>query len=162
MKKHIGFLTVSFLLMSSLSTAQHSCPEGFHYVGTLSGSNSEQFNKTIFLELPEYATLDESYQQTTVRATDGKGRTKSNLRPQDIPKGIHIDPYGSSDLEKVWAVSQPQLTKIKEDNNGASTRYAFGMHLFCSVQGSPYSQTEGSCDVGVQVCYKPKSRNGAP
>jgi hypothetical protein len=101
MKKHVGFLTVSFLLMSSLSRAQHSCPEGFRYAGTLSGSSTQTFDKTVFLKLPEYATLDESYQQTEVRATNPKRKAKSNLRPQDIPKGIHIDPYGSSDLEKV-------------------------------------------------------------
>jgi hypothetical protein len=143
--------------MSSLSSAQNSCPEGFRYAGTLSGTSTETFDKTVFLKLPEYATLDESFQQTAVRATNGKKGAKSNLRPQDIPKGIRIDPHGSSDLEKIWAVSEPQL--IKPDSNGDSTRYAFGMHLFCSVQGSPYSQTEGACDVEVQVCYKPKPRN---
>jgi hypothetical protein len=159
MKKHFGFLTVSFVLMSSLSSAQDRCPEGFHYAGALSGTDTEKFDKTVFLKLPEGATLDESYQQTNVRATNGKGKAKSNLRPQDIPKGIHIIPYGSSDLEKVWAVSEPQLKEIKDDNNATSTRHAFGMHLFCSVQGSPYSQTEGACEVEVQVCYKPKPRN---
>jgi hypothetical protein len=157
MKKHVGFLIVTLLLMSSLSSAQNSCPEGFRYAGTLSGSDTETFDKTVFLTLPEYATLDESYQQTEVRATNPKRKAKSNLRPQDIPKGIHIDPFGSNDLEKIWAVSEPQLTKT--DNNGASTRYAFGMHLFCSAQSTPYGQTGGACDVGVQVCYKPKSRN---
>ena len=157
MKKHVGFLTVSFFLMSSLSSAQDRCPEGFRYAGALSGSSTETFDKTVFLKLPEYATLDESFQQTAVRATNGKKNAKSNLRPQDIPKGIHITPYGSNDLEKIWAVSEPQL--IKPDSNGASTRYAFGMHLLCSVQGSPYSQSEGDCEVEVQVCYKPKPRN---
>ena len=157
MKKHVGFLIVSCLLMSSLSSAQDKCPEGFHYAGALSGSSTETFDKTVFLKLPEYATLDESFQQTAVRATNGKKNAKSNLRPQDIPKGIHITPYGSDDLEKIWAVSEPQL--IKPDSNGDSTRYAFGMHLFCSVQGSPYSQSEGACEVEVQVCYKPKPRN---
>ncbi len=158
MKKHLGFLSLlGLVLMSSPSSAQNSCPEGFRYAGTLSGSDGEEFNKTVFLKLPEYATLDESYQQTEVRATNGKRKTKSNLSPQDIPKGIHISPYGSNDLEKVWAVSEPQL--VKPDKSEASPRYAFGMRLFCSVQGSPYSQAEGTCEVGVQVCYKPKSRD---
>ena len=159
MKKHVCFLIVTLLVMSSLSNAQDRCPEGFRYAGALSGTSAETFDKTVFLKLPEGATLDESYQQANIRATGGKGKAKSNLRPQDIPKGIHLIPYGSSDLEKVWAVSEPQLRKIKDDNNATSTRYAFGMHLFCSVQGSPYTQTEGACDVGVQVCYKPNPRN---
>ena len=156
MKKQVGFLTISFLLMSSLSRAQERCPEGFRDAGTLSGSDSETFDKTVFLTLPEYATLDESFQQIAVRATNGKKNAKPNLRPQDIPKGFYITPYGSSDLDKVWAVSEPQL---KTDNTGASTRYVFGMHLFCAVNGSTFSQNEGACAVGVQVCYKPKSRN---
>jgi hypothetical protein len=157
MMKHAGFLIVTFLILSSLGSAQDRCPEGFRYAGALSGSSTETFDKTVFLKLPEYATLDESFQQTAVQATNGKKNAKSNLRPQDIPKGIHITPYGSNDLEKIWAVSEPQL--VKPDSNGASTRYAFGMHLFCAVQGSPYSQSEGACEVEVQVCYKPKPRN---
>jgi hypothetical protein len=157
MKKHVGFWIASFLLISSLSSAQATCPEGFRYAGTLSGTSTETFDKTVFLKLPEYATLDESYQQTAVQATNGKKNAKSNLRSQDIPKGIRITPHGSDDLEKIWAVSEPQL--IKPDGKGTSTRYAFGMHLFCAVQGSTYTQTEGACDVEVQVCYKPKPRN---
>ena len=156
MKKHVGFWIASFLLISSLSSAQATCPEGFRYAGTLSGTSTETFDKTAFLKLPEDATLDESYQQTAVQATNGKKNAKSNLRPQDIPKGFYITPYGANDLEKIWAVSEPQL--IKPGSNGASTRYACGMHLVCSVQGSTFSQTEGSCDVGVDVCYKPKPR----
>ena len=157
MKNHFGFLAVSLLLMSSLSSAQDSCPEGLRYAGTLSGSDSETFDKTVALQLPEHATLDESYQQTEIRATNSTRKAESKLRPQDIPKGIYITPYGSRESEKVWVVSEPRL--VKPDNNGASGRYAFGMHLFCAVHGSSFSQTEGPCEVSVQVCYKPKSRN---
>ena len=160
MKKQVGLLTVSFLLMSALSRAQHGCPEEFRYAGTLSGTGSRSgpFSETVVLKLPENATLDESYQQTKVRSTNGKGKAQSNLRPQDIPKGIRINPYGSSELGKVWAVSEPQLTVVKEDN-GTSARYAFWMRLFCSEPDSQVGQTRGGCDVGVEVCYKPKSRN---
>ena len=102
MLKHSVFSIVSFLLLTSClsSSAQDSCPEGFRYAGTLSGSDSGEFNKTVFLKLPEYATLDESYQQTEVRASNGKRKAQSNLRPQDIPKGIHIDPYGRVTLKR--------------------------------------------------------------
>jgi hypothetical protein len=156
MKKHVGFLIVTFLFMASLTSAQHRCPAGFRYAGALSGTSTETFDKTVFLNLPEGATLDESYRQNVVRATNGKRNAISNLRPQDIPEGIHITPHGSNDFEKIWAVSEP---KLKTDNNGASTRYAFGMHLFCAVQGSQDSQSQGACQVEVQVCYKPKPRN---
>ena len=161
MKRQVGFLTFSFLFMSVLSTAQSNCPQGFAYVGTLSGRGSavEEFNKTKALRLPENATLDASFQQLKVRATSAKG--KSNLRPQDIPKGILIIPHGSDDSEKVWSVSEPRLTEIKEEkiSGTASTRYQFGMHLFCQVESDPYSQQTGNCSVYVEVCYKPKSKN---
>jgi len=151
--KQVGFLTFSFLFMSVLSSAQNNCPQGFDFAGQLSGNGSqtEEFNKDVALKLPEGATLDESFQQTKVRATNGKG--KANLRPQDIPKGILIIPHGSNDSDKVWSVSEPKLTET------SSARYLFGVHLFCSVEGSPYSQQSGDCDVSVEVCYKPKSKN---
>ena len=161
MKRRVGFLTFSFLFISILGSAQENCPEGFRFAGALSGTGSsiKTFDKTIVVNLPEGATLDESYQQTNVRATNGKRKAQSDLRPLDIPKGIHITPIGSSDVGKVWAVSEPKLMEIKA-GNGTSTRYAFGMHLFCSVPSSPYSQIGGGgCDVAVKVCFKPKRRN---
>jgi hypothetical protein len=88
MKRQIVFLTFSFLFMSVLSKAQSNCPEGFVYVGNLSGTGSatQEFNKTVVLKLPEGATLDESYQQSRVRAANAEGKT--NLRPQDIQKAF--------------------------------------------------------------------------
>jgi hypothetical protein len=158
MKRQVGFLIFVFLTMSVLSNAQSNCPQGFAYVGTLSGTGSatQEFNKKVVLKLPESATFDESFQQIKVKATSAKG--KSNLRPQDIPKGILIIPHGSNDREKVWSVSKPKLAEINEDGT-SSTRHEFGMHLFCRVESSPYSQQTGGCDVQVEVCYKPKSKN---
>jgi hypothetical protein len=74
--------------MSVLSKAQSNCPEGFVYVGNLSGTGSatQEFNKTVVLKLPEGATLDESCQQSRVRAANAEG--KANLRPQDIQKAF--------------------------------------------------------------------------
>jgi hypothetical protein len=79
MKGQIVFLTFSFLFMSVLSKAQSNCPEGFVYVGNLSGTGSatQEFNKTVVLKLPEGATLDASYQQSRVRAANAEG--KANL-----------------------------------------------------------------------------------
>ena len=159
MVKRAGLLTLSFLLLPALNSAQSNCPQGFAYVGTLSGTGSivEGLNKKMVLKLPDNATLDDSFQQTKVRSTSAKG--KANLRPQDIPKGILIIPHGSNDTDKTWSVSEPQLTASKEeDENGIlSTRYEFGMRLSCSAHGSPYNQQGGDCDVAVEVCYKPKS-----
>ena len=160
MKRQVGFLIFVFLTMSVLSNAQSKCPQGFAYVGTLSGtgSSTQEFNKKVVLKLPESATFDESFQQIKVKATSANG--KSNLRPHDIPKGILIIPHGSNDREKVWSVSESKLAEIKEENNGfSSTRHEFGMLLFCRVESSPYSQQTGGCDVTVEVCYKPKSKN---
>jgi hypothetical protein len=98
------------------------------------------------------AAADESFQQSAVRATNTKG--KANLRPQDIPKGILIIPYGSTDSDKVWSVSDPTIKK--ENNETSSSRYIFGMHLFCMVKVHTFSQNTGGCEVSVEVCYKPK------
>jgi hypothetical protein len=140
-----------------LSSAQSNCPQGFVFLGSLSGTGSQtqEFNKKVELKLPPGATLDESFQQSTVRATNAKG--KANLRPQDIPKGILIIPHGSSDSDNVWSVSEPTIEK--EDNETSATRYKFGMHLFCRVEGSPHHQQAGDCEVSVEVCYKPTSKN---
>jgi hypothetical protein len=161
MMKRAGLLTLSFLLMPALNSAQSNCPQGFVYAGTLSGAGSfvEAFDNTKVLRLPANATLDESFQQTKARATSANG--KSNLSPKDIPKGILIIPHGSNDREKMWSVSEPRLIEIKaEDDSGvSSTRYEFGMRLSCSVKDNPYAQQGGDCDVEVEVCYKRKSNN---
>jgi hypothetical protein len=155
MTKQVG-LPMVVLFMSPLSFAQTRCPEGFRYAGTLSGTGSaiEAFSKRVELRLPENATLDTSYQQTRVRADNGQGNAHSNLRPQDIPKGIHIIPTGTHDLDKGWSVSDPQLKAVERSADGRITRYQFGMRLNCTV-GSGMQQS-GSCEVDVEVCYKPK------
>jgi hypothetical protein len=157
MKRQVGFLTFSFLFLCVLSNAQSNCPQGFVFVGSLSGTGSQtqEFNKRVELKLPPGATLDKAFQQSTVRATNAKG--KADLRPQEIPKGILIIPYGSNDSEKVWSVSEPTIKK--ENDETSSSRYIFGMHLFCTVKGHTFSQNIGGCEVSVEVCYKPTSQN---
>jgi hypothetical protein len=73
------------------------------------------------VKLPENATPDQSFQQKNVRATNGKSGARSNMRAQDIPKGILIIPSGESDpvYEPGWAVSDPELKAIERD--GAAT-----------------------------------------
>ena len=115
----------------------------------------EEFNQKKAIRLPENATLDDSFQQTKVRGASAKGKT--DLRPQDIPKGIVIIPHGTNDRDTTWSVSEPRLTTIKADETGtAATRYEFGMRLFCHVRGSTFNQQGGDCYVAVEVCYKPK------
>jgi len=156
MVKQTGLLVFSLLFLPALTGAQSNCPQGFVYVGNLSGSGSfsEEFNQKKALKLPENATLDDSFQQSTVRAASKKGKT--DLRPQDIPKGIVIIPHGTNDHDTTWSVSEPRLTTIKEGDGTASTRYEFGMRLSCRVQTSPFNQQGGDCYVEVEVCYKPK------
>jgi len=154
----IGILLFSFFFCSR-AHSQNNCPEGFVSAGTLSGSGaaSEPFNKRQTLRLPEDATLDESFQQKKVHATNGKNGASSTMDAQDIPKGILILPYGTSDgvYKQGWAVSEPELKAIDRDSNGHVTRYQFGMKLFCSVSNSGANPQFGECSVGVDVCYKP-------
>ena len=152
-------LALLFLLASTLSRAQNNCPAGFSYVGTLSGTGSslEAFDARKTLTLPDNAVLDESYQQKNVHVTNGKNGVHSSMRPQDVPKGFYLVPYGESSStidEQGWAVSDPELKALARDASGKVTRYGFGMKLLCNARvGGAERAVE--CSVRVDVCYKP-------
>ncbi len=156
MTRRVSLTAFATLLLSASTLAQHSCPEGFKYAGTLRGTGSyaNDFKDRRELYLPQNATIDPSYQQTRVRASQGNQNAHSNLLPKDIPKGIHIIPYGSTDLEKGWAVSDPVLTSVNDPAGG--TRYQFGMKLYCTTGTSEATKNFGGCSIEVEVCYKPK------
>ena len=161
MKAHIRIVVfiLALSMMPSLSGAQSRCPYGTEYAGTLSGegTDTEKFDRRVGLKLPENVPLDESYQQTKLAAaTNRRGKESSNLRPQDVPKGIFISPSGSRDNLVRWAVSEPKLVALERDENGTVTQYGFGMHLSCSIEGSDFDRQVGGCSVDVVVCFKPK------
>ena len=155
----IGFLAFVLLSFSPWVAAQNNCPEGFRFVGTLSGTGADlnPFDKREAVKLPENATLDESFQQKNVRVTNGKSGAHSSMQASDIPKGILVITHGKEDevYEPGWAVSEPELRAIEKDSNGKVTRYEFAMKLFCSV--SPHGQNPhyAECSVEADVCYKP-------
>jgi len=157
MRKAFTSLAFTLLFVPSLSLAQGAhdrCPADFRYVGTLKGTGSfvELLDKKLEISLPENATLDTSYQQTKIVADNHQGNAHSNLRPQDIPKGIHIVPYGLNDHDMGWAVSAPTLRTVSGADG--STHYVFGMRLACTVE--EYARQFGGCAVSVDVCYKPQ------
>lgn len=158
----VAFLTFVLLSLSPWAAGQHNCPEGLRYVGTLSGSGSESnpFDKRVTVKFPEDASLDESFQQKNVRATNGKSGAHSNMRPQDIPKGVLVITSGKEDkvYEPGWAVSDPELKGIERDNAGKITRYEFGMKLFCTVGSNGQNPHFAECSVNAEVCYKPLHR----
>jgi hypothetical protein len=143
--------------------AQNNCPEGFRYLGTLSGSgsSSQSLDEKKTIKFRENVALDESFQQKNVRATNGKSGAQSSMRAQDIPKGLLVIPYGKSDAvyEQGWAVSDPELKGIQRDADGKINRYQFGMKLFCTVGNTGANPNFGECSVDVDVCYKPQSSN---
>ncbi len=151
MVRNLRLLVFVVFYTSSLALAQSNCPQGFAYAGTLSGTGSVvgDFNERRAINLPESATLDTTYQQTHVKSRGGNTRAHSDLRAADMPKGIHIIPYGSTDLQKGWSVSAPILASIEAQG---ATRYRFGMKLYCTV-GSSVTQNVGGCNVQVDVCY---------
>jgi hypothetical protein len=133
--------------------AQHNCPPGFDYAGTLNGAGvyGVAFDERREVNLPSYATLDTSFQQTKVRAFAGNRQAKSDLQAKDIPKGIYIITGGSTIHENGWAVSAPELKTV-----GEPARYRFGMKLYCISSSASPTMHFGGCDVNVDVCYKPK------
>jgi len=143
--KYLLSSTLFLIATAPSAFAQHNCPEGFRYAGSLVGAGGyEEFNARRELLLPEGATIDTSYQQASVRARGGNSKAKSNLRAGDIPKGIHIITHGSTDFEKGWAVSDPKLEQVQ-------SRYKFGMNLYCTTSVA----NMGGCEVEAEVCYKP-------
>jgi len=155
----IGFLAFVLLACSPFVAAQDNCPEGFRFVGTLSGTGTDlnPFDKRQAVKLPENATLDESFQQKNVRVTNRKSGAHSNMQASDIPRGILVITHGDEDevYQPGWAVSAPELKAIEKDSNGKVTRYEFAMKLFCTV--SPHGQNPhyAECSVEAEVCYKP-------
>ena len=137
--------------------AQHSCPQGFQHAGTLSGTGSfsGDFNERRAINLTENATIDTTYQQTNIRSHGGNPKAHSDLTAKEIPKGIHIITYGSTDLNNGWSVSAPKLVAVNVTGSESVTRYRFGMNLYCTI-GRADSQNVGGCDVHVDVCYLPK------
>jgi hypothetical protein len=142
--KYLICITLFLIAAAPSALAQHNCPEGFRYAGSLTGTGGYQaFNERRELVLPQGATLDTSYQQPSVRARDGNSNAKSNLHAADIPKGIHIIPHGSTDFNKGWAVSEPKLEQVQSG-------YKFGMRLYCTTAGGTFANM-GGCEVEVEV-----------
>ena len=154
MRLRIILATLGLLSMAAPLLAQHNCPQGFNYAGTLTGTGSYgiAFDERREINLPEDATIDTSFQQSNVRVRAGNPRAKSNLQAKDIPKGILIMTGGSTMYDNGWAVSAPELK-----TEGAPAQYRFGMKLYCISSSSPANMHYGGCDVNVYVCYKPKN-----
>ena len=150
MTTRLGLLILGLLFTSpSILAQKNSCPAGFNYVGSLSltGSYGAAEEKKE-IEIPAGATIDTSYQQTSIRARGGNRKAQSNLRAEDIPGGIHISPSGTTSYYKGWAVSKPELKQVE-------SRQRFGMKLYCTTGGGNV-ENMGGCEVEVEVCYKPK------
>jgi hypothetical protein len=135
--------------MTAPLLAQHNCPQGFNFAGTLRGTGSYgiAFDERRELDLPLGATIDTSFQQKNVRARDGNGLAKSAMQAKDIPKGIAIIPGGSILYDNGWAVSAPELKTV-----GEPAQYRFGMKLYCISSTSLTNRHSGGCNVNVDVC----------
>ena len=153
MRLQVSLVTLGLLSIAPPLLAQHNCPTGFDFGGTLKGGGSYgiSFDERREVLLPAYATIDTSFQQDNVRAHAGNGKAKSDLTAKDIPKGIFIAPHGSTLYNNGWAVSAPELK-----TEGEPARYRFGMKLYCISSSSSHNMNNGGCDVNVDVCYKPK------
>jgi hypothetical protein len=151
------FAVVAAVLLAStiLSFGQNNCPQGFNHVGTLYGTGSygEPFNQVVEMSLPMNATVDRSFKQTGFKATNGKSGATSNLTGKNIPAGVYVVAYGSEDNDKGWSVNEPQLRIVRRSDG--TIEYLFGARLFCNVTIGE-SDVYGTCDVAVDLCYKPK------
>ena len=144
--------------MVSPLLAQHNCPTGFDFGGTLKGSGAfeDAFDARREIKLPSYATIDTSYQQSKVRSHAGNDRAKSDLQAKNIPKGILTSSlFSAINSHETMAAGRWHLSSNTESGEPA-LRYLFGMKLYCISSSSPGYMHYGGCDVNVYVCYKPK------
>lgn len=150
-----ALMAAALVSSTILSFGQDNCPQGFHHVGTLYGTGSygAPFDQVVEMSLPMDATVDTSFKQTSFKATNGKGGATSNLTGKNIPAGVYVVAYGSEDNDKGWSVNEPQLRIVKRADG--TIEYLFGARLFCNVTMGE-SDMYGPCDVGVDICYKPK------
>jgi len=158
MRWRVTFLALGMLATESALMAQHNCPEGFRYVGKMSGTGSYgiPFNERRELILPDGAAPDTSFQQKQVNARAGNEMAHSNLLAKDIPKGILIITWGATTYDQGWAVSGPELKTVGPSQYSQNPRYAFGMQLYCTTSKQSSYMHYGGCDVNVEVCYKLK------
>jgi hypothetical protein len=149
------FLLSYVALHSIASYAQ--CPAGFTFINRLyadsGGAEDSKTHQTTLL--PEHFHLDKSYQQSSGTFAGGGSGAASSLTPDQIPAGIHIIPGGSQSGNKGWAVSEPKLEVVKEQDDMVIQR-KFTMYMYCTRGSGEADKLQGGCDVRVDVCAKSK------
>jgi hypothetical protein len=132
-------LALLFLLASAVSPAQNNCPEGFRYLGTLSGygTSVERFDarrSLLYLRI-----LRSTTHINRKRCAPPTGRTvfiRACVHKM-CQRAFISFPYGensSSVHGQGWAVSAPQLRALHRHARGKVTRYEFGMKLLCDAR----------------------------
>jgi hypothetical protein len=129
------------------------CPKGSKFVGNIEGQGS--FNKNLNMHqdvvLPEGVALDSAKQQTTLKPAGGGSDSRSDMPASSVPAGIFINPYGSEDHEKGWAIHSPTLVTAAGPGSQTS-RLKFGLTLYCTTGSGEIDRFVGDCFVKVPVC----------
>jgi hypothetical protein len=101
------------------------------------------------LLLPKNFKLDRSYQQQSLNCCGGvDGGARSDIKPTDIPKGIHVSVTGGY----YWALPKaPVLIAHEVDDNDHVVQWEFRTPLYCGPGGNG----EG-CNIRVTVWAKQK------
>lgn len=139
-------LLVACVAFSQIGLSQ-TCPQGLEYIGRIYADGAQEVKTHNSVLLPPRFRLDKTYQQTTVVAAGGGAG--STLQASEIPAGIQITPSGN----KEWAVSEPKLEVVKEENDQVIQRQ-LSMYLYCSRGSGELAKLEGGCNVQVDVCAK--------
>src|ERR1700739_319842 len=90
MRLRVRLVSLGLLSMAAPLLAQHNCPPGLDNGETLKGAGvcGVAFDERREVNLPPYATIDTSFQQSKVRAHGGNDYAQLDLHAKDIPKGI--------------------------------------------------------------------------
>ncbi len=154
-------ILVAALLFVGTTRASAQCSDpGLKLAGEMSveGTFNKNANATKEVLLPEgIVEFDQTFHQTTLKASGGGSDARSTLQPSDIPAGICIVASGNEENEKGWAVHSPSL-RVATDDVTRVTRRSFIMTLYCTVGSNELDRLVGPCAVKVRVYYKPKGK----
>lgn len=132
-----------------------------------SGAASVPFNRPVTLKLPEYATIDASFQQKEGACDKPQKWCQISDGSWDITREFSFYRVAQAmECRRGRAVSEPELKGIDRDANSNITPYEGWDDIYCSVSNSGASPQFGEYSVGsmsaTSLCVRPLTVENRP
>jgi hypothetical protein len=143
-----ALLFLTFVPIGALA----QCPAGAKHVGDLygEGAYNSNLNAVKDVVLPAGIKLDANYKQATIKTFGGGSDARSNMQASEVPAGLCIQPSGTEDHDKGWAVHSPSLAPATWDGYTIK-QFKFSLTLYCTTGSGEIDRTTGGCNVKVPV-----------